>query len=156
HTEETSELRLLASYAGAQAGQAPARMDIGEGLFGQCALDMRRIIVSDIPANTVRIRPAILPALPRTIAFLPVIFEGQIKAVLGLASLSEFAPAHLNFLDQLTDSLGIVLNSIEATMQTEDLLKQSQQLAVELQTRQEELQQSNEQLEQKAQQLAEQ
>src|SRR5207244_9675282 len=77
------------------------------------------------------------------------------KAVLALASLGEFAPAHLTFLEQLTASIGIVLNSIEATMQTEGLLKQSQQLAGELQTQQAELQQTNEQLEQKAQQLAE-
>jgi CheY-like chemotaxis protein len=55
----------------------------------------------------------------------------------------------------LTTSIGIVLNSIEATMQTEGLLKQSQQLAAELQTQQRELQQTNEQLEQKAQQLEE-
>ena len=61
----------------------------------------------------------------------------------------------MTFLEQLTDSIGIVLNSIEATMQTEGLLKQSQQLAGELQTQQKELQQTNEQLEQKAQQLAE-
>src|SRR5262249_25711239 len=59
------------------------------------------------------------------------------------------------FLEQLTASIGIVLNSIEATMQTEGLLKQSQQLAAELQAQQGELQQTNEQLEQKAQQLEE-
>jgi CheY-like chemotaxis protein/signal transduction histidine kinase len=83
-------------------------------------------------------------------------FEDEIKAVIGLASLEDFAPAHLAFLEQLTASIGIVLNSIEATMQTEGLLKQSQQLASELQSQQKELQQKNEQLAQKAQQLAEQ
>ena len=56
-------------------------------------------------------------------------------AVLGLASLNEFAPAHLAFLEQLTASIGIVLNTIEATMRTEGLLKQSQQLTAELQSR---------------------
>ena len=129
---------------------------MGEGLFGQVAVDMRNIVVTEIPADTARIGSSILQAMPRSLVVFPVIFEGQIKAVMGLASLREFAPAHLTFLAQLTDNIGIVLNSIEATMQTEELLKQSQQLAVELQTRQEELQQSNEQLEQKAQQLAEQ
>ena len=78
------------------------------------------------------------------------------KAVIELASLSTFTTSHLAFLEQLTSSIGIVLNSIEATMQTEGLLKQSQQLAAELQTQQTELQQTNEQLAQKAQQLAEQ
>ena len=91
----------------------------------------------------------------RTSIVLPVLFEGQVKAVIELASLHDFTDLQLSFLDQLTSSIGIVLNSIEATMQTEGLLKQSQQLAAELQTQQKELQQTNEQLEQKAQQLAE-
>jgi CheY-like chemotaxis protein/signal transduction histidine kinase len=86
---------------------------------------------------------------------LPVLFENQAKAVIELASVSSFTASQMTFLEQLTDSIGIVLNSIEATMQTEGLLKQSQQLAGELQTQQRELQQTNEQLEQKAQQLAE-
>ena len=86
---------------------------------------------------------------------LPVLFENQVKAVIELASVSAFTTLQTTFLEQLTTSIGIVLNSIEATMQTEGLLKQSQQLAGELQTQQRELQQTNEQLEQKAQQLAE-
>ncbi len=86
---------------------------------------------------------------------LPVLFEDQVKAVIELASVSSFTTSQMTFLEQLTASIGIVLNSIEATMQTEGLLKQSQQLAGELQTQQKELQQTNEQLEQKAQQLAE-
>ena len=94
-------------------------------------------------------------AVPRSVVVLPVLFEDQVKAVIALASLNEFMPAHLSFLEQLTVSIGIVFNSVEATMKTEGLLKQSQQLAVELQTQQKELQQTNEQLAQKAQQLAE-
>ena len=86
---------------------------------------------------------------------LPVLFENQVKAVIELASVTQFTALQTMFLEQLTASIGIVLNSIEATMQTEGLLKQSQQLAGELQTQQRELQQTNEQLEQKAQQLAE-
>ena len=85
-----------------------------------------------------------------------MLFEGQVKAVIELASVSPFTELQKTFLDQLTAGIGIVLNSIEATMQTEGLLKQSQQLATELQTQQKELQLTNEQLEQKAQQLAEQ
>jgi signal transduction histidine kinase len=97
----------------------------------------------------------LLDAMPRSLLVFPIVFEEQIKAVSVLASLHDFDPAHLTFLEQLTSSIGIVLNSIEATMQTEGLLTQSQQLATELQTQQKELQQSNEQLELKAQQLAE-
>ena len=85
---------------------------------------------------------------------LPVIFEGQVRGVLELASFESFDSTHQAFLDQLTESIGIVINTIEANMRTENLLKQSQSLAHELQSRQEELQQTNEELQDKAQLLA--
>ena len=109
-----------------------------------------------LAAEHVPIRSGLFEAVPRNVIVLPVLFEDRVKAVIELASLSTFTASHLAFLEQLTASIGIVLNSIEATMQTEGLLKQSQQLATELQTQQKELQQTNEQLAQKAQQLAEQ
>jgi HAMP domain-containing protein/CheY-like chemotaxis protein/signal transduction histidine kinase len=154
-SDRTDRLKLLASYAGIAEQPFAPELRLGEGFVGQCARDMRRILVSDVPTDTVPISSVFFSALPRSLVVFPVIFEGQIKAVIGLASLHRFSPTHLAFLEQLTASIGIVLNSIEATMQTEDLLQQSQQLAVELQTQQKELQQTNEQLAQKAQQLAE-
>src|SRR5256886_797475 len=71
-----------------------------------------------------------------------------------LSSIERFTPTHQAFLDQLPESIGIVLNTIEANMRTEDLLKQSQSLAQQLQTRQEQLQQTNEELQEKARLLA--
>ncbi len=114
------------------------------------------MLITDIPPHAVPIRSGLFEAVPRNIIVLPVLFEDRVKAVIELATLNSFTASHLAFLEQLTASIGIVLNSIEATMQTEGLLKQSQQLAIELQTQQKELQQTNEQLAQKAQQLAEQ
>ncbi|MBV8700861.1 MAG: response regulator, partial [Bradyrhizobium sp.] len=153
--EDSPQLHLLATYAG--DGFAPHQqiMQFGDGLVGQCAMDKRRRLVSDIPPDTVPVNSALLRVVPRNLVVLPVLFENQVKAVIELASVSAFTTSQMNFLEQLTDSIGIVLNSIEATMQTEGLLKQSQQLAGELQAQQRELQQTNEQLQQKAQQLAE-
>ena len=155
-SERTPHLRLLASYADASDHPYPPFVQLGEGFVGQCARDRRKILVSDVPADTIPIGSVFFHALPRNLVVFPVAFEGQIKAVLGISSLHELSPTHLAFLEQLTASIGIVLNSIEATMQTEGLLKQSQELAGELQTQQKELQQTNDQLAQKAQQLAEQ
>jgi HAMP domain-containing protein/CheY-like chemotaxis protein len=149
-------LKLLAGYAETAGHEFPQHLHLGQGFIGQCARDKRRILVTDIPSDTIPIGSVSFHALPRNIVILPVIFEGQIKAVISLASLVHFTATHLAFLEQLTASIGILLNSIEATMQTEGLLKQSQQLAGELQTQQKELQQTNEQLALKAQQLAEQ
>ena len=81
---------------------------------------------------------------------LPVLFEGQVKAVIELASFNRFSEIHLAFLDQLVESMGIVLNTIEATMRTEQLLKQSQALTEELQSQQQELTEGNQRLEAQA------
>jgi len=153
--EDSPQLRLLASYAGDGFTPHQQTIQFGEGLIGQGATDKRRRLVSDIPANTVPVNSALLRVTPKNLVVLPVLFETQVKAVIELASVSAFTTSQMTFLEQLTDSIGIVLNSIEATMQTEGLLKQSQQLAGELQAQQKELQQTNEQLQQKAQQLAE-
>ena len=154
---ETDPLRLrrVAGFAD-RAGGHPETIELGHGLVGQCALEKQRFLVTDVPRSAVPILSALMQARPRNVVVLPVLFEGHVKAVIELASLSEFTDLHLIFLDQLTASIGIVLNSIEATMQTEGLLKQSQQLARELQSQQKELQQTNEQLAQKAQELADQ
>ena len=152
---DNPQLRLLSAYAGDSANPHPQAVQFGEGLIGQCAMDKRPRLVSDIPGDAVPISSALLRVIPKNLVVLPVLFENQVKAVIELSSISSFTTSQMTFLEQLTDSIGIVLNSIEATMQTEGLLKQSQQLAGELQTQQKELQQTNEQLEQKAQQLAE-
>jgi len=109
-----------------------------------------------VPAEYTRIESSLGEAQPANVLVLPVLFEGQTKAVIELAALHKFTDINLTFLEQLTQSIGVVLNTIEATMRTEGLLVQSQNLTTELQARQSELQQTNEALEQKAHQLAEQ
>jgi HAMP domain-containing protein/CheY-like chemotaxis protein/signal transduction histidine kinase len=154
--EESGNMVLLSAFATGGDGGHPDRLHVGHGLVGQCASEKRRMLITDVPSHATPIRSGLFEAVPRNVIVLPVLFEDRVKAVIELATLSAFTASHLAFLEQLTSSIGIVLNSIEATMQTEGLLKQSQQLAAELQTQQKELQQTNEQLAQKAQQLAEQ
>ncbi|MEJ0035440.1 MAG: HAMP domain-containing protein [Gammaproteobacteria bacterium] len=149
-------LQQLASYADPKEGSELRRYRLGEGLVGQCAADRTRILLQDIPDGMIHVRSGLVSARPRNIIALPVLYEGQVKAVVELSSLYAFTASHLAFLEQLTGSIGVVLNTIEATMRTEGLLKQSQQLATELQTQQKELQQTNEELATKAKLLAEQ
>jgi HAMP domain-containing protein/CheY-like chemotaxis protein/signal transduction histidine kinase len=155
-SEELGGLVLLSAFADDGQDGHPQHLKVGEGLGGQCAAEKQSMLITELPQHAVPIRSGLFRAVPRNVIVLPVLFEDRVKAVIELASLGTFTASHLAFLEQLTASIGIVLNSIEATMQTEGLLKQSQQLATELQTQQKELQQTNEQLAQKAQQLAEQ
>ncbi len=147
-------LQLLAGYA--PHGKQPSRIELGEGLVGQCALEKQRILLTSVPEHYTHVHSSLGAARPANIVVLPVLFEGDTKAVIELASLKPFTATHLAFLEQLTQSIGVVLNTIEATMRTENLLQKSQQLTLELQTRQTELQHTNEELASKARQLAEQ
>ncbi len=153
-TESTAPwLVPLATYA---PGKPLKPIALGEGLVGQAAVEKQRILLDKVPRTYTRIASSLGSARPTNIVVLPVLFEGETKAVVELASLQSFTQTHLTFLEQLTQSIGVVLNTIEATMRTENLLQQSQQLTTELQTRQSELQQTNEELASKAKQLAEQ
>jgi HAMP domain-containing protein/signal transduction histidine kinase/DNA-binding response OmpR family regulator len=149
-------LKQLASYADVRQGNDPRRFRFGEGFVGECAVQRQRMLLARIPHDAVRMGSGLVETQPRNLIVLPVLYEGEIKAVIELASMYEFTAAHLAFLEQLTGSIGVVLNTIEATMRTEGLLKQSQELAGELQSQQTELQQTNEEIATKARLLAEQ
>jgi CheY-like chemotaxis protein/HAMP domain-containing protein len=153
-TDTAPALLLLAGYA--IGDDQTSRIEVGKGLVGQCALEKQRILLTKVPRHYPRVHSSLGSAPPQNIVVLPVLFEGETKAVIELSSLQPFTETHLTFLEQLTQSIGVVLNTIEATMRTENLLQQSQKLTMELQTRQTELQQTNEELATKAKQLAEQ
>src|SRR5262249_60778948 len=134
-------LRLLASYAHQERQLVGDRFRLGEGMVGQCALEKEKILITSAPPAYIRIASGLGETAPLSVTVLPVVFEGQVKAVLELASLQPFSATQHAFLDQLAETIGIVLNTIEANTRTEDLLKQSQSLATELQNQQEELRQ---------------
>jgi HAMP domain-containing protein/signal transduction histidine kinase/CheY-like chemotaxis protein len=151
--EDEPVMKMLASYAYRERKSISNEFKIGESLVGQCALEKERIIITNVPPDYVKINSGLGEAAPTNIVVLPVLFEGQVKAVIELASFNPFNEIHFGFLDQLTESIGIVINTIEANMRTEELLKQSQSLAQELQMGQAELQETNRRLELQAQSL---
>jgi signal transduction histidine kinase/DNA-binding response OmpR family regulator/HAMP domain-containing protein len=158
--ENETRLKLAASYGADNKGALRQEFELREGLIGQAAADRRPIVLKDVPADFIRIGSGLGHSTPANVAVLPALFEDDVKAVIELASFGEFNETHQSFLDQLMESVGIVLNTIAATMRTEGLLKQSQLLTQELQarqteltTKQEELHATNEELQEKAQLL---
>jgi HAMP domain-containing protein/signal transduction histidine kinase/CheY-like chemotaxis protein len=151
--EGPGRLALLASYAHERPGSVADEFWLGEGLIGQCAVERQKIMLT-VPPDYIRISSGLGHSVPVNVIVLPILFEGQVKAVLELASFEQFNASDHALLDQLTESIGIVINTIEANMRTEGLLAQSQSLAGELQSRQEELQNTNQELQEKARLLA--
>ncbi len=148
-------LKLLASYAIQERTQAPAVVPLGQGLLGQCAFEKQKILLTPVPAEYVQVQSGLGQAPPLGLIVLPVLFEGKVNAVIELASFHRWSDNQLVFLDQLTESIGIVVNTIAAGMRTESLLTQSQSLTQELQQQQEELRTTNERLERQAATLRE-
>ncbi len=152
-TETAAALRLTSTYAYRERKGLHNAFRVGEGLVGQCAYEKDRILITDVPEDYIRIGSGLGEAIPTSIVVLPVIFEGEVKAVIELASFHHFKEIHLSLLDQITETIAIVLNTIEANMRTESLLKQSQSLAGELTTQQDELRETNTRLEKQAETL---
>ncbi|HEY9908682.1 MAG TPA: response regulator, partial [Thermosynechococcaceae cyanobacterium] len=150
---QSSYLKLISTYAYRERRHLANRFHMGEGLVGQCALEKERILLTEVPSDYVQISSGLGASTPTNVVVLPVLFEGQVTAVIELASFLRFSEIHLTFLDQLTESIAIVLNTISASTRTEELLKQSQSLAEELQVQQKELTDTNKRLEQQAQSL---
>ncbi|TWJ00672.1 signal transduction histidine kinase [Mucilaginibacter frigoritolerans] len=148
-------LKLFAGYAQKNRKLINQEFELSEGLVGQCAKDKERIRLSNVPAEYLQISSGIGSAAPIDLVILPVLFENNVKAVIELASFDNFSDTHIDFLDQLTESIGIVLNNIETNTRTEELLKQSQSLAGELSAQQEELRRANDELHDKGRSLEE-
>ena len=139
-SDDDPELKLLASYAQSGGDGLKTAFRLGEGLVGQAAIEKQRILLANVPTDYVKVSSGLGESRPMNIVVLPILFEGEVKAVMELSSLDRFNPTHQAFLDQLAESLGIVLHTIQANTRTEDLLKQSQSLAAELQNTNVELQ----------------
>ncbi|MFL5425589.1 MAG: HAMP domain-containing protein [Myxococcales bacterium] len=144
--ENRKSLRRVSTY-GHPGAAAQDQFGLGEGLVGQCALEKRIVAVEDLPPGYVHIRSGIGGAPPCSLFIVPVLFEGEVKGVIELASLSRFKDIHRVLLEKLAEGLGVVLNTIDTTSRTEGLLE-------ELQVSNAELAQRTSDLEDKAQQLA--
>jgi len=152
--EEEVELKLIASYAFKERKHIANRVMPGEGLVGQCLLEKERILLSEVPSDYVQITSGLGKSSPLNLVIIPVLFEESVKAIIELASFNRYNDVQIAFLDQLAESIGVIINSISATMRTEELLRESQSLAEELQNQQEELRKANEELEEQTQKLA--
>jgi HAMP domain-containing protein/signal transduction histidine kinase/ActR/RegA family two-component response regulator len=125
-------LHLAASYGFGSRKTLNNRYGLRESLIGQCAYEKKRILLIDVPPDFIHISTGLGAAPPRSVVVLPVLFEGETKAVIELASFKPFSPNHLTFLDQMMGSVGVILNMISSSMRTEELLQQLKKSNVEL------------------------
>lgn len=148
-------LRLLGAYAFHQPKHLARRYVFGEGIIGQCAVEKKIICIDNLPEDYATISSSLGKAAPRNVLVLPIVFEDTIKGVLELGSLQPFKPIHINFLEQLSLSIGVVFNMISASTRTKELLAELKGSHVELEKRTSELEEKATLLEVKNREIAE-
>jgi HAMP domain-containing protein/signal transduction histidine kinase/CheY-like chemotaxis protein len=154
--DEQGSLKLVASYGYKKRKNLSNEFRFGEGLPGQAALEMKSILVTNAPEDYVKVTSGLGEASPVNLIVLPILFEESVLAVIEMASLNPFGEVDLTFLDQLSETIGVVLSTIVANNRTEDLLEEQRRLAQELQSQSEELQAQQEELKRSNTELEEQ
>ncbi|MFC7394633.1 response regulator [Scopulibacillus cellulosilyticus] len=140
-------LKKAASYAAYSQDKIGAKeFCFGEGIVGQCAADNQMLLLNNVPDNYIKIASGLGMASPKSIIVLPAEFEGEVLAVVELASLKSFTPLQQMLLKEVISHIGMTIKSILRHMQVEQLLQDSQALTEELQSQSEELQLQHEEL----------
>jgi HAMP domain-containing protein/signal transduction histidine kinase/ActR/RegA family two-component response regulator len=142
-------LNLIASYGFGGRKTLAISYRLKESLIGQCAFEKKRILLSNVPEDFIYVASGMGEAPPRCVVVLPVLFEGEAKAVIELASFAEFSPNHLAFFDQLMENVGVILNMMGSSMRTEELLQELKRSNAELEAQAGELNEKAKLLEQK-------
>lgn len=141
-----SFLNLIASYAFTERRNVSNKYKFKEGLIGQCAFEKKLINLRYPVENYIMSSSFLQEEKLKNIIVLPVLFEGELKAVIELASGHSFSQNYIIFLDQLMDSIGVILNMISSSMRTEELLQELKCSNAELEAQATELEEKAEQL----------
>ncbi|WP_170840693.1 response regulator [Oceanobacillus limi] len=160
--ENNPSFKLRASYAFKDRKHMTNEIKIGEGIIGQAALEKEPIILSNVPTDYVSIQSGLGEASPLSLYVMPIIFEDEVKAVLEIASFESFSDSQRSLIEELSDDLGIMLESVQGRFRLAKALEESQALteevqaqSEELQIQQDELKTTNEELEQQTMALRE-
>ncbi|HEY5525070.1 MAG TPA: response regulator, partial [Clostridium sp.] len=145
--DEDNSYNVMASYAFDSKDNISSKINLGEGLIGQCALEKKSILITDVPKGYIKINSGVGEAVPRNILVVPCLFDEEVKGIIELGSFQEFSEDQMEFLELVSESIAISINSADARYKMKALLHKTLEQSEELQMQQEELRQTNEELE---------
>ncbi|WP_207655321.1 response regulator [Clostridium vincentii] len=146
---------VMSSYAFDCEENISNEINLGEGLISQCALEKRSILITDVPKDYIKISSGIGEAVPRNILVVPCLFDEEVKGIIELGSFQEFSKDQIEFIELVSESIAISINSADSRYKLKELLHKTLEQSEELQMQQEELRQTNEELEEQTNALKE-
>jgi PAS domain S-box-containing protein len=140
-------LLLRASYAYDRKKYISKRIEIGQGIVGQCYLEAQTVYMAKVPNNYLSITSGLGGANPNSLLVIPLRTNDKIEGVLELASLKPFQPHEITFLEKLGELLASSIITVRTSEKTSRLLRISQEQAEEMRSQEEEMRQNMEELE---------
>jgi methyl-accepting chemotaxis protein len=139
-------LTLAACYAYERKKFLQKRIELGEGLIGQCYLERDIVYLKDIPQAYIKITSGLGDAPPTNVLLVPIQTQDEIVGVLEIASFSELDENKIKFVKKICESIASSIVLARITEKVQKLLTESQQQTEELRAQEEEVRQNMEEL----------
>lgn len=152
--EYDKHLYLAASYAFDRQKQMEKRIEIGEGLVGQCYLEKQSIFLTDVPEEFVRITSGLGGSNPQCLLIVPLRLDKEVFGVIELAAFQKIKPHEIAFLEKLAENITSTIASVKINNRTKKLLAEAQEMADQMRAQEEEMRQNVEELEATQEEMA--
>ena len=148
NTDDSNDpyLVMSASYAYSRMKYKDKRIEIGEGLVGQCFQEEDKIYMTDVPKDYTSITSGLGEANPSTIILAPLKFNDKVYGVIELSSFYKYEEYKIAFVEQLAESIASTISTVRINLQTVQLLEESKLKSEELAAQEEEMRQNMEEL----------
>jgi ABC-type multidrug transport system fused ATPase/permease subunit len=143
---EAGYLELVSMYAYDRKRFSSKRVELGEGLIGQCVLERATHYLKVIPQNYITITSGLGGAQPGSILIVPLIHNSVVYGAIEMASFNEMLPYEIEFVEKVAESIASTIATVQVNENTRKLLEHSQQMSEELKAQEEELRQNQEEL----------
>ena len=145
-TEEKDYMIAESCYAWNRFKGLGRKVYRGEGLAGQSWLEESTIYATDFPDEYIEITSGLGKKNPTSILIVPVKFNDMMFGVIELASLQDFKPYQIDFIEHVAESFASTLSSVKVNLRTKKLLDESTQLTEQLRMQEEETRMNMEEL----------